>query len=87
VDLRTVMIDGEVVLRDGVITTVDEDQIRERVAEAVDKRVYRLSPEVQRWLELGNAVKPTVIDFYQRWYSIPVEPAHAYNARRVLKEP
>lgn len=87
VDLRTVMIDGEVVMRDGVITTVDEDQIRERVAEAVDKRVYRLSPEVQRWLELGNAVKPTVIDFYQRWYSIPVEPAHAYNASRVLREP
>jgi 5-methylthioadenosine/S-adenosylhomocysteine deaminase len=87
VDLRTVMIDGEVVMRDGVITTVDEDQIRERVAEAVEKRVYRLSPEVQRWLELGDAVKPTVIDFYQRWYSIPVEPAHAYNARRVLMEP
>lgn len=87
VDLRTVMIDGQVVMRDGVMTTVDEDRIRERVAEAVDKRVYRLSPEVKRWLDLGDAVKPQVIDFYKRWYSIPVEAAHAYNARRVLMEP
>jgi hypothetical protein len=23
-----------------------------------------------------------VIDFYQRWYDTPIEPAYRYNARR-----
>lgn len=86
VDLRHVMIDGQVVMRDRTITTIDEQALMDRVAEAVQKRVYRLSPEVKRWLELGDAVMPNVVDFYKRWYSIPVEPAHAYNARRVLGE-
>ncbi len=86
VDLKSVMIDGKFVMRDNQITTVDENGLMERVAEAVEKRVYRFSPEVKRWLELGDAVKPNVVDFYQRWYSIPVEPAHAYNASRVFME-
>jgi 5-methylthioadenosine/S-adenosylhomocysteine deaminase len=85
VDLRHVMINGEVVMRDRAIATIDEQALMDRVAEAVDKRVYRLSPEVKRWLELGDAVMPNVVDFYKRWYSIPVEPAHNYNARRVLR--
>lgn len=80
------MIDGEVVMRDRAITTIDEQTLMDRVAEAVEKRVYRLSPEVKRWLELGDAVMPNVVDFYKRWYSVPVEPAHDYNARRVLRE-
>lgn len=86
IDLRHVMIDGEIVMRDRVITTIDEQALMDRVAEAVEKRVYRLSPEVRRWLELGDAVMPNVVDFYKRWYSVPVEPAHDYNARRVLRE-
>ena len=82
-DLRSVMIHGNVVMRDGTITTVDEEALRERVQTAVSERVYRLSPEVLRWLELGSSVKPKIIDFYRQWYETPVEPAHAYNARFV----
>jgi len=81
VDLQHVMIDGEVVMRDRVITTIDEAAVMKRVAEAVEKRIYRLSPEVKRWIELGDAVMPNVVDFYKRWYSIPGEPAHTYNTR------
>jgi 5-methylthioadenosine/S-adenosylhomocysteine deaminase len=82
-DLRSVMIHGELVLKDGVITTVDEDALRERVQSAVEERVYRLSPEVARWVELGSLVKPKIIDFYRQWYETPVEPASIYNARYV----
>ena len=81
VDLQHVMIDGELVMRDRVITTIDEAAVMNRVAEAVEKRIYRLSPEVKRWIELGDAVMPNVVDFYKRWYSIPGEPAHTYNTR------
>lgn len=80
-DIRTVMIHGEVVMRDGVIETIDEGDLRQRVAEAVDKRVYRLSPEVQRWADLGSLVRPQVVDFYKRWYDVPLEPAFTYNTR------
>ena len=77
------MIHGELVLKGGTITTVDEDALRERVQIAVEERVYRLSPEVARWVELGSLVKPKIIDFYRQWYETPVEPASAYNARFV----
>jgi hypothetical protein len=36
---------------------------------------------VARWAELGRLVEPFVIDFYQRWYDTPVEPASVYNAK------
>ena len=39
--------------------------------------MYRLPDHVQRWAELGRLVEPYVIDFYQRWYDTPVEPAYA----------
>ncbi|CAB5029712.1 unannotated protein [freshwater metagenome] len=68
-------------MRDGVIETIDEGDLRQRVAEAVDKRVYRLSPEVQRWADLGSLVRPQVVDFYKRWYDVPLEPAFTYNTR------
>ena len=36
---------------------------------------------MQRWAELGPLVEPYVIDFYQRWYDTPIEPAYGYNAK------
>jgi hypothetical protein len=44
--------------------------------------VYRLPERTRRWAELGRLVEPYVIDFYQRWYDTPIEPASGYNARR-----
>ena len=84
VDVRSSMINGTVVLRDGEITMIDESALRERLQEAVERRVYRLGPEVHRWLELGRLITPQVIDFYGPSYSAPVVPAHTYNAARVL---
>jgi hypothetical protein len=60
---------------------VDESKLRDRFAEAVSERVYRASPEVRRWAELGVLLEPYVLDFYRDWYDVPVEPAHMYNAR------
>ena len=39
-----------------------------------------------RYLVLGDpvvALGPHLPPLYQRWYDVPVEPAHTYNARRV----
>ena len=66
----------------GRVTVVDEDAVKERFAAAVRDRVYRFPDHVQRWAELGRLVEPYVIDFYQRWYATPVEPASMYNAKQ-----
>ena len=36
---------------------------------------------LQRWVELGRKVEPFAVDFYQRWYQTPLDPAYLYNAR------
>jgi len=80
-DIDTVMVHGRVLVEGGRVTVVDESAVKERFAAAVHERVYRFPEHVQRWAELGRLVEPYVIDFYQRWYGMPVEPAYAYNAK------
>jgi 5-methylthioadenosine/S-adenosylhomocysteine deaminase len=80
-DVDAVMVQGRLLMDDGRVTVVDEGALRQRFAEAVGKRVYRTTPEVRRWAELGTLVAPYVDDFYRGWYDVPVEPAHVYNAR------
>jgi 5-methylthioadenosine/S-adenosylhomocysteine deaminase len=81
-DIDAVMVHGRLLMEGGRLTAVDEDALRERFAEAVSRRVYRLSPEARRWAELGSLVEPYVLDFYRPWYEVPVTPAAVYNSRR-----
>jgi 5-methylthioadenosine/S-adenosylhomocysteine deaminase len=81
-DIDTVMAHGRVLMEGGRVTVVDEGALKERFAEAVQRRIYRLPGHVQRWAELGRLVEPFVTEFYRRWYSTPVEPAYLYNPRR-----
>ncbi len=80
-DIDTVMAHGKVLMEGGRVTVVDEAALKERFAEAVRRRVYRPSPQAQRWAELGQLIEPYVIDFYQRWYDLPIEPATPYNVK------
>jgi 5-methylthioadenosine/S-adenosylhomocysteine deaminase len=82
-DIDTVLGHGQVLMEGGRVTVVDEDQVRERFAAAVRDRVYQPPAEVRRWVELGTLVEPYLAPLYQPWYDTPVEPAHAYNARRL----
>jgi 5-methylthioadenosine/S-adenosylhomocysteine deaminase len=81
-DIDIVMAHGQILMDGGRVTIVDEDAVRSRFAEAVTERVYQVSDQVKRWAELGTLVEPYVIDFYQRWYDTPIEPAHVYNVRQ-----
>jgi hypothetical protein len=85
-DIDSVMVHGRVLMDNGVVTVVDEAKLRVRFAEAVSQRIYRASPEVRRWAELGGLVEPYVLDFYRDWYDAPVEPASVYNARTMPRE-
>jgi 5-methylthioadenosine/S-adenosylhomocysteine deaminase len=82
-DIDTVLGHGRALMEGGRVTVVDEDQVRDRFAAAVAERVYRPPAEVRRWIELGQLAEPYLAPLYQRWYDVPVEPAHAYNARRL----
>jgi 5-methylthioadenosine/S-adenosylhomocysteine deaminase len=78
-DLESVLIGGRIVLDDGKLTTVDETFVEEHLREST-ARLYAKSPAGRRLWELGDLVKPTVIDFYRQWYDLPVTPASVYNA-------
>ncbi len=80
-DIDTVMVHGRVLMEGKRVTVVDEDAVKARFAEAVQRRMYRLPEHVRRWAALGPLVEPYVIDFYQRWYDTPIEPAYGYNAK------
>jgi 5-methylthioadenosine/S-adenosylhomocysteine deaminase len=81
-DLDTVLIHGQIVLDQGRMTTVDEDELLTRLADTTT-RLYTKSPAGERLWELGDLVKPTVKKFYGDWYNVPVEPAYTYNAASV----
>jgi len=80
-DIDTVMVHGRVLMEGKRVTVLDEDAVKARFADAVQRRMYRLPEHVRRWAALGPLVEPYVIDFYQRWYDTPIEPAYGYNVK------
>jgi len=86
-DIDLVLGHGRVLMENGRVTIVDEDQVRDRFAAAVRDRVYQPPAEVRRWVELGALVEPYLSPLYQPWYDAPAEPAHVYNARRAGGDP
>jgi 5-methylthioadenosine/S-adenosylhomocysteine deaminase len=80
-DLDSVLIAGRVVLDQGRITTVDEAKIEAAVEDAAQRRLYVATEERRRWRELGQAVEPTVFEYYREWCRLPCQPAYSYNAK------
>lgn len=78
-DLRTVLINGTVVLDDGIITTLDEARLRDDFAASAD-RLRAAGREMQR-TSLSARILPFVDDFYRSWYEEPIDSAHTYNLR------
>ena len=80
VDVDSVVINGQVVLRSGRFTTVDEAAVRTELAEAV-QRAYARTPEGDRFAALGAAAEAVLGQLYEPWYELPVQPASVYNTR------
>lgn len=79
--IEVVMVAGQVVVRDGRSTLVDEEALQAVVLEGVAEGAYS-APNDQwaRWAELGPAVEPYVFDFFAPWAAVPVQQAYTYNA-------
>jgi 5-methylthioadenosine/S-adenosylhomocysteine deaminase len=80
-DVAHVVINGKVVLRDGTFTTVDEQAIRDAMAEAI-AAAPPPSVEARRGAELAELAAPELERLYEPWYRIPLEPATLYNTAR-----
>jgi 5-methylthioadenosine/S-adenosylhomocysteine deaminase len=78
-DIESVMVAGEPVLHGGVLTRVNEQAVKDRFAEAVDRGLYELRGEWARWGELSALVEPYVIDFYRDWLPEEITSRYTYN--------
>lgn len=80
-DLRTVMVGGRVLLADGVVTSVDEDALLDRLAELGEEGLYGAYRDRGRVGELADLMVPPALAMYERWYDEPVVPRSVVNAR------
>lgn len=79
-DLRTVMINGQIVMEDGKLTTIDEQALEAELPEALNTRVYQPDDTTRRHQELGFLVEGVLPDIYRDAYEQPLQPAVIFNA-------
>jgi cytosine/adenosine deaminase-related metal-dependent hydrolase len=77
--VEAVMVEGEVIYRDGVFTRIDRGTTLEEIARAMG-RPYTAEEEERR--QLARAVLPHVRTFYEGYLGAPLPAPHTrYNAR------
>ena len=75
-DVRCVLVDGEVVMRDGAVTGFDEQAAADALAE------HFASQRFPRELaDVAARIRPYLEAWYQRWETPPLTPYTGYNAR------
>lgn len=77
-DIDTVMIDGEIVLRDGKHTKINKSEI---VAEIRESLTRDLKAEETEQRKLADELYPHVLEFYRRWQIPEMKPHYTYNSR------
>ena len=78
IDVDTVLVDGEVVLRDGRVTRVDKEALFREIKAALDRPLS--AREVER-RELARRVEPHLRRFYQGTVPREATPFTVYNSR------
>ena len=76
-DVDTVLVGGEVVLRDKEFTKLDHASILAELCRSAD-----LPPEpvTQRWMQATRDIRPHVAAFYKRWETPAYEPCYTVNS-------
>ena len=77
-DVRTVVIDGEVVMRDGRFTRVNRDDVVRELREQMGRPV---EPEVLRTRAMARDLMPHVRRFYDDWAVEQGAPHYRFNSR------
>jgi cytosine/adenosine deaminase-related metal-dependent hydrolase len=76
-DVDTVLIDGEVVLRGGQFTRVDEEEVLRGLAASA---AADPDAKTKRWHEALQELRPHVARFYERWDTPAYEPCYTVNS-------
>lgn len=78
-DVDTVMIDGEIVMRDRKHTRINRDEIIAGLRESLNRT---LEPaEIER-IKLAQELRPYILDFYRHWQESELQPYYVYNNAR-----
>ena len=80
-DLRSVMINGRLVMSDGVLTTIDEGRLQNELEQALKQRVYRPDAATRRHQQLGHLVSGVLPEVYRDAYEHDVTPGAVFNVR------
>ncbi len=78
IDVDTVLVDGEVVLRDGQPTRFDRDALFEEIRGALDRP---LTPQEEDRREVARLVEPHLRRFYEGTLPKDAQPYTVYNSR------
>ena len=78
IDVDTVMVDGEVIMRDRQLTRIDKEGLFKELKESLDRP---LSPEEIDRRELGRVTEPYLRRFYEGTMPQDVVPHTIYNAK------
>jgi cytosine/adenosine deaminase-related metal-dependent hydrolase len=78
-DVHTVLIDGEVVLQDGVFTKIAEDEVVQALQESAAGDQPLLAT---RWSQLIDDLKPHIRRFYTKREMTPTEPFYTVSSSR-----
>ena len=75
-DVRWVLVDGEVVLRDGALTRFDERVIADDLAEHLASQ-----PLPRKHAAIATRLRPHLEAWYRNWEAPPLKPYTTYNAQ------
>jgi 5-methylthioadenosine/S-adenosylhomocysteine deaminase len=78
-NVDSVLIGGEVIMRDGQILTVDETAIAEQLRDSV---AIQLEPHVKEWRQVLTDLRGPVERFYRGWEEPAYDPYYVPNSRR-----
>ena len=78
IDVDTVLVDGEVVLRDRQLTKVDKEALFKEIKAALDRP---LTPREEERREMAQLVEPYLRQFYSGTLPHDASPFTAYNSR------
>jgi len=77
--VHTVMVNGRIVVEEGKVLTLDEEQIGKRLAEAASRP--RTEKE-KAFVEIMDELKKHVVQYYQGWSGkVTVEPYFQTNSK------
>ena len=76
-DVDTVLVNGEVVLRDKAFVGLDENEILEQLVASAEAEPSLLT---KRWMDAMADLKPHVVRFYERWETPAYEPCYTVNS-------